>query len=252
MRAFVVALVQTGCAPSKACEMAGYSACSQNSFATMGWKLARDPRIQAAIHEEALKVLRADGPMALSVLREIAADKSAGNRDRIKAATELLNRGGFHAVSQHNITVTHQSEQDKEREILALATELGLDDAAKAKLLGKPIVTEAQSTIVDPETDIAPPRQPTGRPISSTTRTPEDRARQRAIYHATPEEREERKRALREENRERLKREYAEAQAKKAKPTAADLELEDLLRLDEPIADEAGIASTFNPQGDQT
>lgn len=212
MRSFVVALVQTGRSATDAAEIAGYSASNRNVLQSRGSQLAHDARVQAAILEECQKLIRADGPMALTVLRTIAKDTTAPPRDRLKAATEILNRGGFHAVTQHNVTVTHQTEKEKDREILALATELGLDDAAKAKLLGKPVTVDAEFTeIVDPPTDVAPPRGPAGAKITNAERSPEERAAERARYRETPEERQARQEHTRQERRERAKREYAEA-----------------------------------------
>jgi phage terminase small subunit len=231
-RAFVRVLVTTGCEASDAAAAAGYSTLNANTLSSRASQLTHRPQIQAAIHEEALKIIRADGPMCLMVIRLIAKDPTVAPRDRLRAAQMLLDRGGFQAVTEHNVTVTHKSDTEKDREIIQLATELGLDDAAKAKLLGKPIV-DATFEIVDPATDIAPPRAPSGAKITNPERTAEERAadrlRKRDQRNETPEERAARLPRVREEQRERAKRVYEEAQIERS----AVAGLEDLLDLPE-------------------
>ena len=91
MRQFVLAILQTGCTHSKAAELAGYSG-GPDTWKAMGWKLSRDARVQAAIHEEAQKLIRSTSIMAINVIAEIATNPKVKAADRLKAATELLNR----------------------------------------------------------------------------------------------------------------------------------------------------------------
>jgi hypothetical protein len=86
-----------------------------------------------AINEELDKRFRSDAVIGRHVLMEIALDKE--HPQRLKAATALLDRGGFHSMSEQRISVTHTdltSEGMIER-IKMLATELGMDPA---KLIG--------------------------------------------------------------------------------------------------------------------
>lgn len=220
-RAFVSALVQTGCTATDAAAAAGYSDSSRATLSAQGHNLAHDPRVQAAILEESQKLIRTSGPMAIGVLVKIAKDETAANRDRVKAATEILNRGGFHAVSQHNVTVTHQTESEKEREIAALCAELGLDQNAQQKLLGK--VIEAEFVIVDPPSEIAPKVSASGRKITNPARTAEDRARDRLHKRETPEEKAARRAVTREQQRAKAKAEYQAAAALRGEdPPAAE------------------------------
>jgi hypothetical protein len=184
----------------------------------MAWYLAHHPAVQAAILEEAQKLIRSDGPMALHVLRTIAQDPAVAARDRVKAATELLNRGGFHAITQHNVNIVHRTEAEKDAEIRSLAAELGLDAAATAKLLGKPVVTDAQFEELDPAREKA-------------------LAKRRAQRRETPEEHEARITRTRQERSERGKREYAEAQRRMTQ---------------EPLAHEAGTVSDIDPTLSET
>jgi phage terminase small subunit len=97
------------------------------------YRLLRSERILAAIREELDKRFRSDAVLGRAVLLEIALDKE--HPQRLKAATALLDRGGFHSMSEQRITVDHRDMTgDAMRErIQALAAELGVD---AAKLLG--------------------------------------------------------------------------------------------------------------------
>lgn len=218
MRDFVVALVTTGCSATDAAAAAGYSASSRAILSARGHDLISDIRIQAAILEQSQRLIRASGPMALAVIINIAKDESAAPRDRLKAATEILNRGGMHAVSESHLTVSVQTEAEKNREIEALAAELGLDDNAKARLLGRPIIEAEFTEIKDPPSDIAPKVGPQGRKITNPERTAEDRARDRLHKRETPEEKEARREQTRAEQRAKAKAEYAAAAALRGEP----------------------------------
>jgi phage terminase small subunit len=58
----------------------------------------RKPKILAAIREELDKRFRTDAVIGRSVLVEIALDKA--HPHRLKAATALLDRGGFHSIER--------------------------------------------------------------------------------------------------------------------------------------------------------
>lgn len=156
MRAFVIALVTTGCTAAEAARVAGYSASSQNTLSSKGCQLAHDPRIQAALHEEGVKSLRASGVAGISILREIASNKQEAARDRIAAVKELMGRGGFSATTEHNITVTHRTEGEIDAELLALASELGFSDEQKSRLVGRPVVRKLTDVIDADFSDAAP------------------------------------------------------------------------------------------------
>lgn len=104
MRQFVLALIQTGCSNAKAAELAGYQG-GPDTWKSMGWKLAHDARVQAALHEEAQKLIRSTAVMAIRVITDIAKDPEVDPKARLKAATELLNRSGLHPTTEHKLTV---------------------------------------------------------------------------------------------------------------------------------------------------
>lgn len=198
MREFVSILVATGCSLTEAAIAAGY-------HKAYGYRLASDPKIQAALHEESVRRISAHVPMAIEVLVSVAKDKSAKGSDRIKAATEILSRGGLHPITESHVTITHRTEQEKDAEILSLARELGLDSAATEKLLGHKVI-EAEFTEVYP--NVNGPGAP-GRPVSNPDRTDEERARDREGKNRTPEEREEHNAKLREARSEFGRMKYA-------------------------------------------
>jgi phage terminase small subunit len=95
----------------------------------------RNERVLAALREEVDKRFRSDTVIARGVLLEIALDPQHPAVARLKAATALLDRGGFHSMSEQRITVDHRDltgDAMIER-IKALAVELGVD---ATKLLG--------------------------------------------------------------------------------------------------------------------
>lgn len=93
-RAFVRAIVQYGGNQTLAARIAGYAG-NRRTLKTAGSKLARSPKVLAALREEASKVLCSHAIAAVRVIAEIAEDHNVAPRDRLWAAAELLNRGGI-------------------------------------------------------------------------------------------------------------------------------------------------------------
>lgn len=150
MRRFVYALLQTGCSNAKAAQLAGYSGGSK-TWKSKGWALAHDARVQAAIHEEAQKLIRSTAVMAINVITDIAKNPEAENKDRLKAAVELLNRSGLHAQSEHRVVVEdRRTEQEMLTRIHVLAKGLGLD---AEQLLGN-AATALPAPAIDAEFEV--------------------------------------------------------------------------------------------------
>lgn len=161
MQQFVLALIQTGCSQAKAAELAGYQG-GPKTWKAMGWRLAHDSRVQAAIHEEAAKLIRSSSVMAIGVIQDIAKDPTVDAKDRLKAALAILDRSGLHAHSEHKVTVEHHPNQEEMLlRIKEMAGRLGLDPV---KLLGKyGIVTDAEFSVVgadDEDEWTVPAREP--------------------------------------------------------------------------------------------
>jgi phage terminase small subunit len=114
---------------------AGYSTGGKSGVGIRfeAYRLLRSEKVLAAIREELDKRFRSDAVIGRSVLMEIALDKE--HPQRLKAATALLDRGGFHSMSEQRISVTHQDLGTPAmiERIKTLAVELGMDPA---KLLG--------------------------------------------------------------------------------------------------------------------
>ncbi len=147
MRQFVLAILQTGCSQAKAAELAGYAGNADTLKAT-GWRLAHDARVQAAIHEEAQKLIRTTAPMAIRVIEQIAQDPKVDPKDRLKAATELFNRSGLHAHTEHKITVERIPDAATLiANVRRLTDELGIDPRPLLSAAG---VRDAEFEVVEP------------------------------------------------------------------------------------------------------
>lgn len=139
-RNFVVALVTTGARNKHlAMRMAGYQG-NDNVIDVGAHRMGNNPKVQAAIKEEADKLLRAGGLLGAAVLIEIAGDPM--HKDRFKAGVELLNRTGLIVATEHKVTVEDKRTNDEmltaiflmaKRQGLDPATLLGKEDARKAE-----------------------------------------------------------------------------------------------------------------------
>lgn len=141
---FVVALAEYGDDNHKrAALIAGYT--DNQSLATQAWRLASDPKIQAAIQEVCLGRLHGGKLLAVSTL--VTLTKSNDEKIALKAAIAIMDRTGLHAVSEHNVKTQDVSKTDDAMidRIVALANKLGLDPK---KLLGSAGV---QGDVIDGE-----------------------------------------------------------------------------------------------------
>lgn len=162
-RQFVLALLQTGCSNAKAAQLAGYAG-NADVLKSAGWRLAHDARIQAAIQEEAQKLIRSTAGMAIGVITEIARDPNVEPKDRLKAAVELLNRSGLPSQTEHKITVERVNRTSAEiiAEIRTLAGDLGFDATPLLRSAG---VVDAEFKVIEaPKPAPPPPSASTGEP----------------------------------------------------------------------------------------
>jgi hypothetical protein len=202
MRAFVVGKVLYGQTNTDAARGAGYSARSPHALGVVGSRLAHDQRIQAAILEEGQKLMRTEGPKSVLTLVEIRDDKRAAAKDRLKAATELLDRSGFHAINEQHISVEHSlTDKQKDDRILALAAEIGISQEDANKLL---IAPPRANEPIDAEFEVVAPLDPVA--AERRERANELRRRRRSM---TPAERAAHREQMRQERIERGKERYA-------------------------------------------
>lgn len=219
MRAFVYAKVFRGLNNTQAAAAAGY-AHGRDSLKVRGYQLAHDDRVQAAILEEGQKLMRAEGPRSILTLVQIRDDKNADKKDRLKAAVELLNRSGFSAVTQHNIEVTHHlTDEQKDRRILELCRELGIEQSEARKMLIAPDVVDAEFSEVEPAEVQGPP---TESQAYRRARAPQENELRRERYRMTPEELAAHKKAMRKKRRKEAKVKYQAAQKPAPAPIADD------------------------------
>ncbi len=210
-RAFVVAKVHFGCSNAEAARRAGYSKDKLQHAKVTAYRLAHTDGIQAAIIEESRKVVCGEGPKSIRTLVEIRDDKTKEPKDRIKAAIELLNRGGLNAVSEHHMVVEHtMTDAQKDRRILELCRELGIADMEARKLLIAPSVVDAEFT------EVPPPEPPkTLEQIARAEKAVRNSevAKRRMRSAMTPDELAEHKQKMREARRATMKARYDAAQA---------------------------------------
>lgn len=127
-RQFVYAILETGRNDhTAAARMAGYGLDSDNALRVQAHRLAHNPRIQAAMHEEAEKRLGGAKIMAVSELVRLA-ESTTNEGIKLRAIAMLLNRTGLHEKTEHKVTVDHaDSGADMMARIKFLADALGVD-----------------------------------------------------------------------------------------------------------------------------
>lgn len=91
-------------------------------------RLLQDDRILAALHEESVKRMKYHGYSMFRVASELALDPKAPPAVRLKAACEVMDRVGMHAISEHKVTVDDmRSRAEMLAELLAVVREAGVD-----------------------------------------------------------------------------------------------------------------------------
>jgi len=127
----------------EAARKAGYTG-NDETMRVTGHRLAHDPKIRAAILEEAQARMEVGGALAVEVLVDIAGDPT--HKDRLKAAQAILDRVGLHTRTEHKVTVEHVDDAGKIEAIKLLASRLGID---AAKLLGHATVDAEFEEVTD-------------------------------------------------------------------------------------------------------
>jgi hypothetical protein len=154
-RRFVVTLLQQ-VRPSylRAADMAGFAPAGSGTIPKkrravlkqIGWRLAHDERVIAAINEEVSKRFQSAGALiGLAVMTRIAETK--GHKDQLRAAEMLANRAGFGAEQQISVKHTHTDMTGAAlmARIKELAAKHGLDPE---KLLGGNAAPMIEATAV--------------------------------------------------------------------------------------------------------
>ena len=108
---------------------AGYGDSTLVSARVTGYRLMHNEKILAAINEEASKRLRGSGILGVSVMMQIAANPA--HKDHLKAATALADRTGFHALSEHKVTIDDKrpkSRKEMVQQMIAMGREQGMSN----------------------------------------------------------------------------------------------------------------------------
>lgn len=137
----------------KAAAWAGYNQDNKPGstyLRVMAYKLKQDPKIRAAFVEMAKNEFEASTLYAANFLINLVADSKAEHKDRIKAASAILDRGGLHAMSEHKVSVTHNDDRaSKLLRLAELARKAGQDPRQVLGDLAD--VTDADFVMVEPK-----------------------------------------------------------------------------------------------------
>lgn len=139
MRKYVLIRVLQGkMNATQAAEDAGYFKESYGGLKVQAFHLEHNPKIQAAIQEEALRQARHNlGSMlvrAAERLGEVLENPQTKEADTLKAVSMIFDRMGLHAVSETRKTIEHIGDSPETiARIRRLASQLGMD---ADKLLG--------------------------------------------------------------------------------------------------------------------
>ena len=152
---FVVQYLNSGADRRKAALAAGYS---KKGLDQCAYRLLRNPKIQAAIRDEAENHLNTHVALASATLVDLCKNAKSG-AVRLQAAQALLDRGGLPLIRQsEHRHVIEDTRTDKELQdhVKQLMGELGLD----AKVVNAPVI-EHEPTSKEPEPKADKPKQQT-------------------------------------------------------------------------------------------
>ncbi len=128
-RLFVIALLDLGGRKNhrRAAKFAGYDG-DAITLKVTGHRLAHDPKVQAAILEEAKSRMQAATVAAVNFIEDVLTSTRYDVKYRMKAAQMVLDRGGLHALTEHKVDVNvNDTRAEKLLRVVALAKQLGKD-----------------------------------------------------------------------------------------------------------------------------
>lgn len=131
-RKFVLAMLTIpGCSHARAAREAGYSDVAEGAK-VRGHMAAHNPKVQEAIKEEARRRLDGLSVIAANVMMDVMLDEASDPKDKLKAASAVLDRTGFAAAQNINVnkTVTDNSGKALMERIEKAAAALGVDPAS--------------------------------------------------------------------------------------------------------------------------
>jgi uncharacterized protein with GYD domain len=114
----------------------GTASSTENAMKVLAHQALYNPKVQEALREVGGKLIRTEAFLGIHVLVAIARDPK--HKDRLKAAVELMNRGGFVVETHHTITVEHKTDYTKQAlEELAAFRRLGVDRDRLEEIFGR-------------------------------------------------------------------------------------------------------------------
>jgi phage terminase small subunit len=147
-QAFVTAVMLDGGKNYKAAALiAGYGG-NPNAAHVSAHHLMRNPKVLAAIREEADRRLRSGVALASSTLVELCGDVSQSGSVRLKAAEALLDRGGLLLVKEH---VVHHEDNRATKEVREMILSLAKANNLDIKKLGVDDPVDAEFTELSSE-----------------------------------------------------------------------------------------------------
>lgn len=147
-RRFVVGLSVWGGNATEAARWAGYSSRSEQSLRVQAHQTIHLDYVKEAIKEEAWRRMDESALLAVSTVVQICMS-STDDKVRLAAAEKLLDRTGFHAKSEHTVTVKDgRTTQELVAFIEAAALRHGMDPN---KLLGR---QAPQLEVIDVEAEV--------------------------------------------------------------------------------------------------
>lgn len=154
-RAFVFAFLDSGSINATAAVLeAGYQ-CKDNKVAgVLGSRLLKNPKIQAALHEESVQGIHGLKPLAVAKLEEVLRAKGIATRDILRAIEMVMDRSGMPKVTEIKATTEHTltDPQGLVDRIVKAARVLGLEPRA---LIGKTgVVIDAEFKVVGDTTGL--------------------------------------------------------------------------------------------------
>ena len=151
-RRFVLAFIETpSISQAGAARAAGYSDVADGAK-VRGHYLAHNPRVQAAIREEAGKRLNSLSLRASNFLMEVLDDETAPIKERTKVALAVLDRTGFAAAQNINVNktvtdLTPKAIEGRIRRAVERLEKLGRDPVSLLGRLAAPV--DAEFKVVD-------------------------------------------------------------------------------------------------------
>lgn len=146
-RKFVCALAVFGGDQKGAYAWAGYDVKTDGATRACASRLAASEGVQAAIREEALRRLNSASLLAISGLIEMASPiHNDDKKTRLKALQDLADRTGFHAKTEHTITI---KDDRTTAQILETIHTLALANGQDPRLLLPPIDAEFEEVSND-------------------------------------------------------------------------------------------------------